>query len=69
LTTASQPPNIFGQRTVEKYVLVFSILAALLGVCAIVPAEYGDHPQGYYQERGYNFHDSSYPSGGYSGRD
>ena len=37
-----------------KYALTLSILAALLGGCAIVPAGYGDNRNGYYQQRDYN---------------
>jgi hypothetical protein len=36
-----------------KYVLILSILAALLGGCAYGPRGYGDNRDGYYQERGY----------------
>jgi hypothetical protein len=42
-----------------KYILTLSILAALLGGCAIVPAGYGDN-RGYYQERGYYRGDGNY---------
>ena len=45
-----------------KHILTLSILAALLGGCAIVPAGYGDHRDGYYyRERSYNRGDSNYP--------
>ncbi len=37
-----------------KYALTLSILAALLAGCAIVPAGYGDHRNGYYEQRDYN---------------
>jgi hypothetical protein len=43
-----------------KHSLILSILAALLGGCAIVPAGYGDHRDGYYQERRYDRGDGSY---------
>jgi hypothetical protein len=36
-----------------KYILIFSIVAAMLGGCAIVPAGYGDQRNGYYQQRDY----------------
>ena len=42
-----------------KYILILSILA-LLGGCAIVPAGYGDHRDGYYRERDYNRGDGNY---------
>jgi len=47
-----------------KYILYFSIVAALLGGCAIVPLEYGDHHDGYYQDRGYH-RDGYYQDRGY----
>ena len=61
-----------------KTMLVFSILAALLGGCAIVPVGYGDNHDGYYQERGhrsdgnyrdrnYYRHDGNYRDHGYGG--
>jgi hypothetical protein len=43
-----------------KYISFLSILAALLGGCAIVPLEYGDHHDGYYQDRGYHRDDGYY---------
>lgn len=43
-----------------KYIFFLSILAALLGGCAIVPLEYGDHREGYYQDRGYHRDDGHY---------
>ena len=43
-----------------KSILTLSILAALLGGCAIVPLEYGDHHDGYYQDRGYHRNDGYY---------
>jgi hypothetical protein len=36
-----------------KYVLIFSILATLLGGCVIAPAGYGDSRGDYGRERGY----------------
>ena len=36
-----------------KYTLIIAIVAALLGGCAFGPARYGDHRDGYYQERSY----------------
>jgi len=42
-----------------KYILIFSILASLLGGCVIVPAGSGDN-RGYYQERGYYRGDGNY---------
>jgi hypothetical protein len=42
-----------------KRIFFLSIVAALLGGCAIVPLEYGDHHGGFYQDRGYH-HDDSY---------
>ena len=51
--------NIFQPGTDMKYILILSILA-LLGGCAIVPASYGDHRDGYYQERDYNRGDGNY---------
>jgi hypothetical protein len=56
-------PNRFAfeRGTDMKYILILSILAALLGGCAIVPAGYGDHRDGYsYRERGYNRGDGNY---------
>ena len=43
-----------------KFILIFSIVAAVLGGCAIVPAGYGDNRDGYYGDRGYNRGDGSY---------
>ncbi len=43
-----------------KSILTLSILAVLLGGCAIVPLEYGDHHDGYYQDRGYHHNDGYY---------
>jgi hypothetical protein len=43
-----------------KYILILSILAALLGGCAVVPAGYGD------RERGYNRGDGNYPGRDYN---
>jgi hypothetical protein len=55
------PIDIFERGTDMKYILILSILAALLGGCAIVPAGYGDHRDGYsYRERGYNRGDGNY---------
>jgi hypothetical protein len=51
--------NIFEPGTDMKYILILSILA-LLGGCAIVPAGYGDHRDGYYRERDYNRGDRNY---------
>ena len=51
--------NIFEPGTDMKCILILSILA-LLGSCAIVPARYGDHRDGYYRERDYNRGDSNY---------
>jgi hypothetical protein len=51
--------NIFEPGTDMKYILILSILA-LLGGCAIVPAGYGDHRDGYYRERDYNRGDGNY---------
>jgi len=44
-----------------KYILFFSIVAALLGGCVMVPLDYGDHRDGYYQDRGYHRGDGHYP--------
>jgi hypothetical protein len=53
-----------------KYALTLSILAALLGGCAIVPAGYGDHRNGYYEQRDYNRGDGYYRDGNrYYGND
>lgn len=43
-----------------KYILVLSIVAALLGGCVVAPAGYGDNRNGYYRERGYNRGDGYY---------
>ena len=43
-----------------KYILILTILAALLGGCAIAPAGYGDNRGDYYRERGYNRGDGNY---------
>jgi hypothetical protein len=43
-----------------KSILILSILAALLGGCASVPAGYGENRDGYYRERGYNRGDNNY---------
>jgi hypothetical protein len=51
--------NNFEPGTDMKYILILSILA-LLGGCAIVPAGYGDHRDGYYREREYNRGDGNY---------
>ena len=37
-----------------KHVLLFSLLTASLGGCAIYPVGYGEPRGGYYQEPGYN---------------
>lgn len=56
-----------------KYILILSILAALLGGCAVVPAGYGDRERGYnrgdgsYLDRDYN--DGNYRNYNYSYRD
>jgi hypothetical protein len=53
-----------------KYILSLSIVAAVLGGCAIVPAGYGDSRDGYYQERGgYSRGDVYYQERGYSSGD
>ena len=49
-----------------KYILIFSILAALLGGCVIAPAGYGDNRADYYRERGYNRGDSNYQDRGFN---
>jgi hypothetical protein len=46
-----------------KYILILSILAALLGGCAIVPAGYGDHRDGYYNQGDGNYRNYSYRGG------
>ena len=50
----------FEQGADMKFILIFSIVAAVLGGCAIVPAGYGDNRDGYYGDRGYNRGDGSY---------
>ena len=52
--------SIFERGTNMKYILIFSILAALLGGCVIAPAGYGDNRGDYYRERGYTRGDSNY---------
>ena len=49
-----------------KYILILSILAALLGGCVIAPAGYGDNRGDYYRERGYNRGDSNYRDRAYN---
>ena len=51
-------------KCILKYILISSILAAMLGGCVIVPGGYGDNCDGYYGDRGYNRGD-----GNYRGRD
>ena len=51
-----------------KSILTFSILAALLGGCAIVPFGYGDGHEGYRQDRGYQHGDSNYQNHDYYNR-
>jgi hypothetical protein len=41
-----------------KSALIITIVAALLGGCAFGPARYGDHRDGYYQERSYTRDDA-----------
>jgi hypothetical protein len=43
-----------------KTLLVLSVIAAMLGGCAIGPVGYGGNRDGYYQERGYNRSDGYY---------
>ena len=51
-----------------KYILILSMLAALLGGCVLVPSGYGDNRGGYYYgERGYNRGDGNYRDYGYRG--
>ena len=44
-----------------KSILFFSIVAALLGGCVMVPFDYGDQHEGHYQDRGYHRGDGYYP--------
>jgi hypothetical protein len=48
-----------------KYILILSILAALLGGCVIAPAGYDR--DGYYRERGYSRGDGNYREYRYRG--
>jgi hypothetical protein len=43
-----------------KRTLLLSIIAALLGGCAVVPVGYGEHRDGYYRDRSYS-RDGYYP--------
>ena len=43
-----------------KSIIILSIVAALVGGCAIVPLGYGDRHDGYRQDRGYNRGDGNY---------
>ena len=52
-----------------KPILVLSLAAAMLGGCAIVPAGYGDHRDGYYADRGYHRGDGRYRGGDFNGSD
>jgi hypothetical protein len=52
-----------------KYALTLSILAALLGGCAIGPAGYGDNRDGYYQDRSYYRSDGYYRDRNYNSGD
>jgi hypothetical protein len=58
-----------------KYILILSILAALLGGCVVVPAGSGDNRDSYYGERGYyrehnyNRHDGNYSDYYYRGQE
>jgi len=49
-----------------KTTLALSMLAALLAGCAIAPYGYGDHRDGYYQERGDRRSDGSYRDRSYN---
>ncbi|MHB8726854.1 MAG: hypothetical protein ACYC9Z_16000 [Casimicrobiaceae bacterium] len=49
-----------------KSILAFSILAALLGGCAIVPFGYGDGHDGYRQYQGYQRGDGNYQNRDYN---
>jgi len=53
-----------------KFILIFSILAALLGGCVLAPVGYGDdrgyyRGDGAYRDRGYYRGDDRYPDYGY----
>jgi hypothetical protein len=50
-----------------KYILIFSILAAMLGGCVVAPG-YGDNRDGYYRERGYYRGDGNYRERDYNYR-
>ena len=56
-----------------KYILIFSILAAMLGGCVVVPYDdsragyYGERGQGTYRDRDYNRGDGYYRDYGYRG--
>jgi hypothetical protein len=58
-TATPHPIDHFKRGIDMKYILIFSILASLLGGCAIVPTGYSDN-RGYYQERGYYRGDGNY---------
>jgi hypothetical protein len=64
---------IFEPGTDMKYILILSIIAALLGGCVIVPAGYGDNRDGYYKYNDGNYRNYSYRSDrgnqGYAYRD
>ena len=51
-----------------KSILTFSILAVLLGGCAIVPFGHGDGHEGYRQDRGYQHGDGNYQNHDYYNR-
>ena len=54
-------------KHIPKYILISSILAAMLGGCVIVPAGHGDNRDGYYGERDYNRGDGNYRGRGNRG--
>jgi hypothetical protein len=66
LTRALIQKNIFERGTVMKYILAFSILAALLGGCAVGPG-FGDDRGGYYRDYDYNRGNAYYRDSNYRG--
>jgi hypothetical protein len=52
-----------------KFILILSILAALLGGCVLAPAGYDDNRRGYYQGGYYQGHGYSHGDGYYRGYD
>lgn len=49
-----------------KSIIILSIVAALVGGCAIVPLGYGNRHDGYRQDRGYGRGDGNYRNRDYN---